>query len=89
MDVTDIYSPERVTAIARKMNLAPGSAMDLTNGFYFSKHVDQLRAWEVIKREAPYLIIGSPMCTLFSLLQDLNIAQHGEIQYGWPTSNGD
>ena len=30
-----------------------------------------------IKEEAPYLVIGSPPFTLFSMLQELSIAQHG------------
>ena len=77
IDVAEIYLPERVTAIAREINLTPRSAMDLSNGWDFSKVAGKLRAWKKIKEEAPYLVIGSPPCTLFSFVQEINIAQYG------------
>ena len=72
MDVTEVYSPERVTRACLKMGLWPGSSMDLTNGWDFSKSEDRLRAWRQIKSENPYLLIGSPPCTMFSVLQAAN-----------------
>ena len=51
VDVIEIYSPERVTGIAKNMSLTPRSAMDVSNGWDFSKADDQLRAWKNIKEE--------------------------------------
>ena len=73
MDITEVYSPERVNDVARKYGLSPGSSMDLTNGWDFSKKEHRQAAWNNIETEEPYVLIGSPPCTLFSLLQELNI----------------
>ena len=47
-------------------------AMDMKSGFDFDKTSDRHKCWEAIKRDEPTLIIGSPPCTLFSGLQELN-----------------
>ena len=36
-DVSEVYSPPRVTVVAAKTGLNPGSAMDLRTGYDFSK----------------------------------------------------
>ena len=82
VDITEVYSPERVNEVARKHGLRPGSSMDLTNGWDFTKAEDRRRAWKKIKEEDPYLVIGSPPCTLFSLLQELNI-NNNKNKIGW------
>ena len=82
VDITEIYSPARVNEVARRWGLKPGSSMDLTNGYDFTKPEDRKRAWANIKEEDPFLIIGSPPCTLFSLLQELNITVNGNKD-GW------
>ena len=76
-DVTEMCSPPRVTETAKEMGLIPGSSLDLKTGWEFSKQVDRRRAIDLIKKEQPY-IIGSPPCTLFSLLQGLNQYKNGE-----------
>ena len=53
-----------------------GSSFDLTNGWDFSLDDHRTRAWTRIKVEEPYCVIGSPPCTLFSALMELNLAQH-------------
>ena len=50
--------------------------MDLTNGFDFDKVEDQQRAWTIVKRDNPLLIIGSPPCTYFSVLNESNKHLH-------------
>jgi len=76
--VSEVYSPPRVTRLASRYGLAPGTAFDLTtcdeNGKYwdFDQEERRKRALEVIKTEEPILVIGSPMCTAFSLIQNLN-----------------
>ena len=77
VDITEVYSPARVNEVARRWGLKPGSSVDLTNGYDFTKPEARKRAWAKIKEEDPFLIIGSPPCTLFSLLQELNIRLNG------------
>lgn len=69
-DVAELYSPMRVTAEAAKFSLKPGEAMDLKTGWDFSidRHRDAARRYIVKAR--PKLLIGSPMCTMFSNLQN-------------------
>ena len=51
--------------------------MDILTGWDFDKGEDRRRAVKYVLTEKPKLVIGSPMCTLFSLLQEINIAKHG------------
>ena len=44
--------------------------MDLTNGWDFRLETSRTKAWNYIKKFKPRLIIGSPMCTMFSSLQN-------------------
>eukprot|EP00974_Lingulodinium_polyedra_P120473 11175163-Lingulodinium_polyedra.AAC.1 len=67
----EMYSPVRVTKEAPKFGLRPGEAMGLANGWDFRRPEDRDRAWEYIFEFNPKLIIGSPMCTMFSQLQHL------------------
>ena len=50
-DVSEVYSPPRVTIVAAKTGLNPGSAMDLRTGYDFSKKKDQERARQQIRNE--------------------------------------
>ena len=49
-----------------------GSSMDLTNGWEFEREGHKRLAWKRVREEAPYQLIGSPPCTYFSVLQELN-----------------
>ena len=73
VDITEIYSPERVTQACKKQNLVPGSALDLTTGWDFSRKDHRDKAFNVIRYEKPKLLMGSPPCTYFSMLQNLNL----------------
>ncbi len=77
VDITEIYSPERVAKVAAKFGLRAGSSFDLTNGWDFNIAEHRRKAWSKIKDESPYMLIGSPPCTYFSMLQELNVAVHG------------
>ena len=70
-DVAELYSPKRVALIAEKLELRPGEAMDLTTGWDFNieRHRDAARRY--LTKARPKLLIGSPMCTMFSTLQNL------------------
>ena len=78
IDVTEIYSPARVNQLALKFGLAPGHSLDLTNGWNFEEPEARERAWKLIKQSKPYVVIGSPPCTMFSRLQELNCHMHRE-----------
>ena len=75
VDVTEIFSPERVAGVAAKFGLIPGSSFDLTNGWDFCRPDHRAKAFERIRREKPFCVIGSPPCTKFSLLQELTKAR--------------
>ena len=60
VDITEVYSPERVARVAKKFGLVSGSSMDLTNGWDFEREGHKRLAWKRVREEAPYLLIGSP-----------------------------
>ena len=72
VDVAEVYSPPRVTSMAKKMGMHAGSAMDLRTGFDFTRKEDRDEARKKIKEEKPRLLVGSPECTMFSTLQQLS-----------------
>ena len=71
IDIVELYSPERVTQEAKKFKLKPGLALDLKTGWDFDRHEHRQAAKKYIKMIKPKLVVGSPMCTMFSTLQDL------------------
>ena len=72
LDVMEIFSPPRVTVTARNWGFRVGEAMDLTTGWNFNKKEDRDKAWAYVIENEPFLIIGSPCCTMFSQLQNLH-----------------
>ena len=62
VDMREMFSPERVTAVCKQYGLAPSQAMDIKNGFGFDLAVDRKKAWDSIFRDKPKLVIGSPAC---------------------------
>ena len=83
--IAEIYSPPRVTAeLLRQKNrqILPSFALDLTvldpedgQPWDFSRKSKQDKALKMLHNEVPYVLIGSPMCTAFSLWQRLNNAK--------------
>ena len=71
VDVAELYSPPRVTAEAQKFGLKTGEAMDILTGWDFTKDEHKRMAKEYIDKYKPRLIVGSPMCAMFSALQNL------------------
>ena len=66
-------------------HLLPGFALDLTvvdpdDGlpWDFSKSGKREKARQMRRRQKPYMLIGSPMCTAFSTLQALNRAKSAD-----------
>ena len=82
VDITEVFSPERVAQVARRFSLVAGTSFDLTHGWAFTLEDRKRKAWVKIRGESPYLLIGSPPCTYFSMLQELNMAQHKD-KPGW------
>ena len=79
VDVTEVYSPERVTAMARQMGMKGGWAFGLTTHdergvpWDLSDPKTQERVMKRCAAEDPYVLIGSPPCTEFSRVQFYNI----------------
>lgn len=78
MDVAEIYSPERVTKMAREIGLSAGWAMDITNVDEYGEpwDFDELhmrnKAVRRVIRDRPMLFIGSLMCTEFCIWMAIN-----------------
>ena len=76
MEVAEVYSPPRVTRMAESMGLRAGWALDLTTNDDDDRpwNFDQLemrnRAVHKLLRDEPTLLIGSPMCTAFSQMNN-------------------
>ena len=68
-DVSEMFSPERVTKVCKQYGLTPGAAMDIKNGYNFDLAADRAKAWKSVVEDEPMLVIGSPTCALFSRLQ--------------------
>ncbi len=82
VDVTEIYSPRRVVEVAEEMGLRGGLSLDLTTGWDFDREEDRDKTWEYITRIKPLVVIGSPMCTMFSQLQNLRkISEEGDRRF--------
>ena len=77
-DVTEVYSQPRIAAACAEAGLVGGSSFDLRTGWDLSNPKEQRMATQVIMMESPKLLIGSPPCTLFSNLQNLNLAVQSE-----------
>ena len=77
VDVAEFYSPPRVTTMGKSYGLRPGEAMDLTNGWDFTLERHRDAAIEYVKKVKPRLVTGSPECTMFSSLQNLDKKHRG------------
>jgi len=79
--IHEIYSPKRVNAMAELMGLIPGMSLDLTNNDIDAKPWDfnieekRGRAERLVREKKALLLIGSPMCSAFSQIQNLNFAR--------------
>ena len=73
VSVSELYGPGRFTERASAFDMQPGMAYDLRTGFDFDQEADRHRARVNIDREKALLLVGSPMCAPFSVLQQLNL----------------
>ena len=84
VDIAEIFSQPRVAQEAALRNydgvrLTPGWSLDLTRNdpstekpWDFTKREARERARQLVRTTEPLLVIGSPPCTMFSPLQNLN-----------------
>ena len=72
IDIAEVFSPPRVVKQGEKIGLTAGTSMDLLTGWNFELKEDRDRAVKYIRENKPKLVIGSPPCTYFSNLQELN-----------------
>ena len=77
-DVSEVFSPARVTVYAKERGLNAGYSLDLehvdciTNRKWdLSIKREQQRLWSLMAKRPSSLIIASPPCTTFSTLQHL------------------
>ena len=54
--------------------------MELKSGYDFALAAGRARYWAKIEEEEPSLVSGSPACTLFSRLQELNKCMSQELE---------
>jgi len=74
--VAEVYNPQRFGKRAAHHNLIPGEAFDLTLGHDLLKQPFQDEVMRYLSKVKPGLVIVSPPCTLFSLLQNMNVNKH-------------
>ena len=82
--IVELYSPPRTSALAEKYGISNKGSFDITEN-----DPDDNMPWDLNKKEKrdkvrniirickPTLVIGSPMCTAFSSLQNMNVKTKG------------
>ena len=87
VDVAEVFSPPRVVAMAAKMGLVPGSSMDLTTTdelgepWNFSLARMRTKAKKQLMKEKPLLLVGCPICTMFSQMMNINKDRMDPLEY--------
>ena len=77
--IAEVYSPPRVVNEAKAAGLKAGFSLDLTTynaagqPWDFSKRSCRKEAWRLLQEQRPYMLVGSPPCTAYSILQNLNM----------------
>ena len=81
IEVAEVYSPQRFTQMAQRMGLRAGWSLDITtcvsDGKAWASNDAEMRnrAARQIPREEPLLLVGSPMCIAFSVMNRINYAK--------------
>ena len=65
VDVSEVFSPPRLTKEAPKMGLKPGGAYDLKTGYNLRCQKDRKRMEEELAEDRPELLLCCPLADLF------------------------
>ena len=76
VDITEVYSRPRVVQMGMSMGLIGGDSFDIRTGWDLSVKQNQARVFQMIQASDPTMVIGSPPCTKFSIIQNLNRFLH-------------
>jgi hypothetical protein len=87
VDMSEIFSPKRVTAACKQVGLVPGEAMDIKSGYDFDKMADRQKCWDSVLKDEPLLIIGSPPCPFFRGSRSLTSTCIATVMPGCRSSN--
>ena len=74
--VSELYNPNRFQGKLRDFGLCPGQAFDLQLRHDLTKAGMRAEVREYVRSVKPGLVVISPPCTLFSLLQNLTKRNH-------------
>ena len=92
-DVSEVYSQPRIAQEAAVRTyggttLKPGWSLDLTlndpltgQPWDFTKKEVRARVKELVRDSKPFMLIGSPPCTMFSTLQNMSKANRDEEEF--------
>ena len=72
VDLAELFCPGRFAEVASAFHLIPGTAFDLRIGWDLCTAHGRQECWQQLHREMPLVVIGSPPCSSFSVLQALN-----------------
>ncbi len=75
VDIMEVFSPERVVKEAARYGLTPGWSLDLKTGWDLNREEDRRRAKDIIEKDQPLLVVGSPVCTPFSRLHGAQLGK--------------
>ncbi len=80
--VAEVYSPPRITKVAREMGMSAAWALDLTEvdpedglPWDLSKPEKRRKAMSLVDTDKPLMLIGCPMCGALSTWQNINYAK--------------
>ena len=72
VEISEVYSPPRVAAMAQRCKLKVGKSYDILTGYDLRLKRDLDRMWRSLSEDEPELTVISPPCTPFSPLQQWN-----------------
>ena len=85
--MSEVYSPPRVVPFARASGLTGGWSLDISSegpdgcAWDFDLDENRRKAEKLLDEPQPVLLIGSVMCTMFSVMKTLFRPQMGEEKF--------
>ena len=87
VDVAEVFSPPRVALVAERMGFKAGSSLDITGNdergvpWNFNNKVMRDKAMKKYIEEEPFLLVGSPVCTMWSQMMNINKNKMDLLEY--------